>query len=98
MPTHFLSFSSSLSNHITQASYNAPLSSMYQSKRACPLAFCFSPHLSLSLSRKEYGVHVFMVQLRDESHTLLPGIEAGDVGAKLGDHAIDTGMSAYRVT
>ncbi len=37
-------------------------------------------------------MHVFMVQLRDENHALLPGIEAGDVGAKLGDHAIDTGM------
>ena len=34
---------------------------------------------------------MFMVQLRDENHRLLPGIEAGDVGPKLGDHAIDTG-------
>ena len=36
-------------------------------------------------------MHVFMVQLRDEDHKLLPGIEAGDVGPKLGDNAIDTG-------
>ena len=32
-----------------------------------------------------------MVQLRDEEHRPLPGIELGDVGSKLGDHGIDTG-------
>lgn len=36
---------------------------------------------------KEYGIHVFMLQLRDENHKPLPGIEMGDVGPKLGDHA-----------
>lgn len=45
----------------------------------------------LILNGKEYGVHVFMVQLRDENHQPLPGIEMGDVGPKMGDHAIDTG-------
>ena len=40
----------------------------------------------------ERGVHVFMLQLRDEHHRLLPGIEAGDVGPKLGDNAIDCGF------
>lgn len=45
----------------------------------------------LVIDKKEYGVHVFMVQLRDENHQPLPGIEMGDVGPKLGDHAIDTG-------
>lgn len=32
-----------------------------------------------------------MLQVRDENHRCLPGIECGDVGPKLGDHAIDTG-------
>lgn len=40
---------------------------------------------------KEYGVHIFFLQLRDEEHRMLPGIEAGDLGPKLGDIGIDTG-------
>jgi len=48
-------------------------------------------YAQLIIKGKEYGVHVFMLQLRDEHHALLPGIEAGDVGNKLGDNAIDTG-------
>ena len=31
------------------------------------------------------------VQLRDEHHTVLPGIELGDVGPKLGQNMLDTG-------
>eukprot|EP01125_Pyxidicula_operculata_P014747 TRINITY_DN494_c0_g3_i1.p1 TRINITY_DN494_c0_g3~~TRINITY_DN494_c0_g3_i1.p1 ORF type:complete len:482 (-),score=120.82 TRINITY_DN494_c0_g3_i1:88-1533(-) len=33
-----------------------------------------------------------MVQIRDENHRPLPGIEVGDLGPKLGDHANDTGF------
>ena len=44
----------------------------------------------------EKGVHVFMLQVRDEHHMPLPGIEMGDVGAKLGDDAIDTGYMRLR--
>ena len=39
---------------------------------------------------KEHGVHVFLVQLRDENHQFLPGVRAGDVGVKMGDNSIDT--------
>lgn len=39
-----------------------------------------------------YGVHSFMVQIRDENHKPYPGIEVGDLGPKLGDHANDTGI------
>lgn len=28
---------------------------------------------------KEYGIHSFMVQIRDENHKPLPGIELGDL-------------------
>ena len=31
------------------------------------------------------------LQLRDEHHTVLPGIELGDVGPKLGQNMLDTG-------
>lgn len=33
-----------------------------------------------------------MVQIRDENHKPLPGIEVGDLGPKLGDNANDTGF------
>lgn len=48
-------------------------------------------YAQLIIDGKEYGVHSFMVQIRDENHHPLPGIELGDLGAKLGDHANDTG-------
>ena len=50
-------------------------------------------YAQLVIAGREYGVHVFFVQLRDEEHRLLPGIDAGDVGPKMGDHCIDTGWS-----
>jgi len=49
-------------------------------------------YAQLIIDSKEYGVHSFMVQLRDENHKPLPGIELGDLGPKLGDHANDTGF------
>ena len=48
-------------------------------------------YAQLMLDGLEKGVHVFMVQIRDEEHRPLPGIEVGDVGEKFGDHTIDTG-------
>jgi len=49
-------------------------------------------YAQLILNGKEYGVHVFMVQVRDENHRPLVGIEIGDVGPKMGDAANDTGF------
>ena len=46
----------------------------------------------LIIDGKEYGVHVFMVQIRDENHIPLHGIEIGDLGKKIGDDTNDTGM------
>eukprot|EP01006_Ploeotia_vitrea_P007225 TRINITY_DN16467_c0_g1_i2.p1 TRINITY_DN16467_c0_g1~~TRINITY_DN16467_c0_g1_i2.p1 ORF type:complete len:720 (+),score=32.30 TRINITY_DN16467_c0_g1_i2:127-2160(+) len=48
-------------------------------------------YAQLVIDGKEYGVHTFMVQVRDENHLALPGIEVGDVGNKLGEKASDTG-------
>lgn len=39
----------------------------------------------------KHGVHGFLVQIRDENHNLLPGIEAGDIGPKIGFHSKDNG-------
>lgn len=48
-------------------------------------------YAQLIIDGKEYGLHSFMLQIRDENHKPLPGIELGDLGPKLGDHANDTG-------
>ena len=39
----------------------------------------------------EHGVHVFMLQMRDENLALLPGVELGDIGTKVGDNNVDIG-------
>jgi acyl-CoA oxidase len=49
-------------------------------------------YAQLIIDGKEYGVHVFFMQIRDENHRPLPGIELGDLGPKLGDAANDTGF------
>ncbi|XP_071810948.1 peroxisomal acyl-coenzyme A oxidase 1-like isoform X1 [Apostichopus japonicus] len=42
---------------------------------------------------KDYGIHLFMVQLRSmKDHSSLPGIELGDIGPKLGYSNVDNGF------
>jgi acyl-CoA oxidase len=41
---------------------------------------------------KEYGLNVFMLQIRDENHLPLQGIRLGDLGNKVGDNSNDTGF------
>lgn len=48
-------------------------------------------YAQLVIDGKELGIHAFIMQVRDEHHKALPGIEMGDVGPKLGDAANDTG-------
>ena len=48
-------------------------------------------YAQLIVKGKHYGVHIFMVQLRDENLKPLPGIEVGDVGTKMGELSIDIG-------
>ena len=48
-------------------------------------------YAQLLIDGKQYGLQVFMIQLRDENHKVLPGVELGIVGKKVGDNANDTG-------
>ena len=49
-------------------------------------------YAQLIIDGKEYGVNVFIMQIRDENHLPLPGIQLGDLGNKVGDNANDTGF------
>lgn len=49
-------------------------------------------YAQLLIDGKEYGLNVFMLQIRDENHLPLPGIRLGDLGTKVGDHGNDTGF------
>ncbi|MFO0515361.1 MAG: acyl-CoA dehydrogenase, partial [bacterium] len=49
-------------------------------------------YAQLIIDGKEYGLNVFMLQIRDENHLPLPGIRLGDLGTKVGDHENDTGF------
>mmetsp|Transcript_9065 Transcript_9065/g.12148 ORF Transcript_9065/g.12148 Transcript_9065/m.12148 type:complete len:713 (+) Transcript_9065:72-2210(+) len=49
-------------------------------------------YAQLILNGKEYGFHTFLLQLRDENHHPLPGIELGEVGPKIGDNGTETGF------
>nr|CAB3219771.1 peroxisomal acyl-coenzyme A oxidase 2 [Phallusia mammillata] len=48
---------------------------------------------NLIIDGKEYGMHAFIVQIRDLStHMPLPGVTVGDIGSKMGFEAIDNGF------
>jgi flavocytochrome c len=49
-------------------------------------------YAQLMMDGQEKGVNVFILQIRDENHLPLPGIRLGDLGAKMGDNANDTGF------
>ncbi|KAI9997196.1 hypothetical protein PInf_000632 [Phytophthora infestans] len=50
----------------------------------------------LLLDGKDYGVHNFMVQLRDlETHDAIPGVTLGDVGPKIGFNSVDNGYCKF---
>lgn len=53
-------------------------------------------YANLIIERKNYGVHAFMVQLRDlQNHFMMPGIECGDIGPKLGYNSMDNGYARF---
>jgi len=48
------------------------------------------------VGENDYGVSSFFVKIRDiDTHVLLPGVTAGDVGAKLGYNSVDNGYLAF---
>ncbi|KAG7402328.1 hypothetical protein PHYBOEH_000036 [Phytophthora boehmeriae] len=50
----------------------------------------------LLLHGKDYGVHNFMVQLRDlETHEPMRGVKLGDVGPKIGFNNVDNGYCKF---
>jgi acyl-CoA oxidase len=49
-------------------------------------------YANLIIKGEEKGFHSFIVQLRDENHKPLPGIEVGEVGEKIGDNTTETGF------
>jgi acyl-CoA oxidase len=50
----------------------------------------------LIIDGKDYGVHNFMVQLRDlDTHATMPGITCGDIGAKIGFNNVDNGYCKF---
>ena len=50
----------------------------------------------LIIAGKSYGVHGFIVQVRDlETNKTLPGIEAGDIGEKFGFNTKDNGYARF---
>lgn len=51
---------------------------------------------NLVVDGKRYGVKPFVVQLRDpETFTLMPGVNIGDCGTKMGRNAIDNGWIQF---
>ncbi|XP_053690484.1 probable peroxisomal acyl-coenzyme A oxidase 1 [Sabethes cyaneus] len=46
---------------------------------------------------KRYGVHAFLVQVRDEeTHMPLPGLEIGDIGHKMGFKGVNNGYLGFK--
>ena len=45
----------------------------------------------LIIKGKKYGLHAFLVPIRDDDGKLLPGVEAGDIGPKYGFNTKDNG-------
>ena len=51
---------------------------------------------NLIVDDQNYGVHVFLVQIRDDKGNLMPGVQVGDIGHKLGMNGVDNGWAMFR--
>lgn len=49
----------------------------------------------LIIKGKSYGLHTFLVPVRDDNHNLLPNVEAGDIGPKYGYQTKDNGYVRF---
>jgi len=47
---------------------------------------------NLIVKGKDYGIHCFVVPIRDEEHEVMPGVQIVDCGSKMGLHGVDNGM------
>ena len=48
-------------------------------------------YAELFINGKKHGIHPFIVEIRDKDRNLLAGVEAGDIGPKIGFHSKDNG-------
>lgn len=52
---------------------------------------------NLIVKNKNYGMHFFLVEIRDRvTHNLKPGVSCGDCGQKMGLNGVDNGFIAFR--
>ena len=50
----------------------------------------------LIVADQDEGVHAFLVQIRDDKGNLMPGVQVGDIGHKLGQNGVDNGWVMFR--
>ncbi len=51
---------------------------------------------NLIVDKVNYGIHVFLVKVRDDKGMILPGLNIGDCGHKMGQNGIDNGWAIFR--
>lgn len=49
----------------------------------------------LIIKNKKYGLHAFLVPIRDKNHNAFPGVEVGDIGPKYGYNCKDNGYIKF---
>jgi acyl-CoA oxidase len=49
----------------------------------------------LIIKGKKFGVHSFLVPIRDKEHKVLPNVEVGDIGPKFGYQTKDNGYALF---
>lgn len=50
---------------------------------------------NLIVNQQDFGIHIFLVRIRDEKGVVLPGIKLGDCGPKLGMNGVDNGWAIF---
>lgn len=51
---------------------------------------------NLIVKGKDYGIHCFIVPIRDEEHEMMPGVMIVDCGSKMGLNGVDNGLLQFR--
>ena len=50
---------------------------------------------NLIVNQHDYGIHIFLVKIRDIKGNVVPGIKLGDCGPKLGMNGVDNGWAIF---